>query len=145
MKKTPSGSSLPKLPKSSPEFLTVVNGIPYFPCCSCQLKVSSTTRRHHLSLQLPASTPSTNNRRRSSRQRPADPYATYQPPIGTSKAPYDSTLSSQKKTRGWARLFHMAKWAAAWKALNGGLQICPSSVEFMSVRNMNTGVKRKRE
>ena len=65
----------------------------------------------------------TNNRRRSSRQRPADPHATCQPSIGTSKAPYDSALSSQKKTRCWARLFHVAKWAAAWKAPNGGLQI----------------------
>ena len=42
----------------------------------------------------------TNNRRRSSRQRPADPHATCQPSIGTSKATYDSALSSQKKTRG---------------------------------------------
>ena len=38
-----------------------------------------------------------NNRRRSSRQRPADPHATCQPSIGTSKATYDSALSSQKR------------------------------------------------
>ena len=29
------------------------------------------------------------------------------------------------------------------RVANGGLQICPSSIEFMSVRNMNTRVKRK--
>ena len=31
------------------------------------------------------------------------------------------------------------------KKKNGGLQICPSLVEFTSVRNMNTKVKRKCE
>ena len=30
-------------------------------------------------------------------------------------------------------------------SIRGGLQICPSSVEFTSVRNINTGVKRKCE
>ena len=43
------------------------------------------------------------------------------------------------------REWHVAKYAAANQATHGGLQICPSSVEFTNVKNMNTGVKGKCE
>ena len=78
------------------------------------------TASHSCLFPLPCSHYSDNNRRRSSRQRPADPHATCQPSIGILKASSDFAPASQEKTRGGARLFHVAKWAAARMAPNGG-------------------------
>ena len=53
-------------------------------------------------------------------QRPATFLATCQPSIGILKASPDFAPASQEETRGEARLFHVAKWAAARMAPNGG-------------------------
>ena len=116
LSKNPPHSSLVFFPSSV--FLQAL----YYPACSSRMSLPHSSASLH-SLLPDDTTCLANNRRRSSRQRPADPHATCQPSIGTSKATYDSALSPQKKTRGWARLFHVAKWAAAWKAPNGGLQL----------------------
>ena len=56
---------------------------------------------------------------------------------------------NQEAASGSLRALHLARSVtySKWKkqAPNGGLQICPSSVELTSVRNMNTGMKRKCE
>ena len=49
-----------------------------------------------------------------------------------------SRLKKKKKTK-------KQRNSPLLRSLRGGLQICPSSVEFTSARNMNTGMKRKCE
>ena len=82
---------------------------PFLPPSSFR-PISPTTLHHYLA----------NNRRRSLIQQPADLHATCQPSIGTSKTTYDFALPSQKETRDWARLFHVAKTGSCMKGPKWG-------------------------